>query len=104
MGIVELFEQTQPPVSEETFWLGAHAKWLAEVVWAKAQERSIWESSLSKAKRRVAELEIKDTRTPLEAYLGNRDRRADIGNGSGIRPYFPGGAYRMPRQGRKPVS
>jgi hypothetical protein len=32
MAIVGLFEQTQPPVSEETFWMGAQAKWLADLI------------------------------------------------------------------------
>lgn len=104
MGVVGLFEQTRSPVSEETFWLGAQAEWLAHIVWANAQERPIWESSLIKAERRVAELDGKGTRTPLEVFSDNRARRADIGNGPGIRPHFPGGAYRMTRQGRGPVS
>ena len=55
--------------TKRAFCLGAPTKWLAEVI-CQGSERSICESSLSKAKRRVAELEIKDTRTPLRHTSG----------------------------------
>lgn len=32
MGIVGLFEQTEPPVSKETFWMEYQAEWLANII------------------------------------------------------------------------
>jgi hypothetical protein len=108
MGIVGLFERTKPPVAAEN-WMEHQVKWLANIVLAKAPERSIWKAALDKTVRRAGELRVrvKDERTPQEAFydqiINAHIRSLELSSGRSSR-YYPGGAYRMPRQGRKPVS
>lgn len=104
MGIAGLFEQTQPRALAGTFWMDYQAEWLANIVLAKAPEPPIWERSLTKAQKRAAELNVEDMRTPLEAYDDNEARLAEIRFGPNNRLVYPGGASRMLRQGRKPIS
>jgi hypothetical protein len=104
MGIDELFRQTRPPEDEDVFWMDHQSEWLANVILAKAPIRPIWESALMKAQKRAAELNVEDTRTPLEAYTDNEARLVEVRFGLKNRPIYPGGASRMLRQGRKPIS
>jgi hypothetical protein len=109
MGIVGLFEQTQPPVFEETFWMESQAEWLANIVLAKGPECPIRTTALDKAVRRAVELKVKarDERTPLEAFHDQAIRK-DIRYAelyASLRPgYYPGGVHSMRKQGSKPVS
>lgn len=106
MEIGELFRQARPPEDddEDVFWMGYQSEWLANVILAKAPLRPIWESALKKAQKRAAELKVVDTRAPLEAYADNEARLVELRFGLNNRPIYPGGASRMLRQGRKPIS
>jgi hypothetical protein len=55
------------------------AEWLANIVWAKAKERPVWENALEKAKRRDGELDVKAKRTPIQIFRETRDRRQQLG-------------------------
>ncbi len=107
MGIVGLFERTKPPVAAEN-WMEYQTEWLANIVLAKAPELQIRMAALYKAVRRAVELKVAtDQRTPLEAFHEQAVRKfirhAELY--TSLRPqYYPGGVYRMRKQGSKPVS
>ena len=64
LSMAELFERTRPAEPDRTrdlgpgeaHWLEHRAEWLANIVWAKAPERPIWQNALGKASNRAPEL------------------------------------------------
>src|ERR1035438_3639740 len=56
LELKELFALTRPDVEEGDPPMEHRGKWIANVVWAKAPERRIWERALCKAVDRAGEL------------------------------------------------
>jgi hypothetical protein len=73
------------------------AEWLANIVWAIAHERPIWESALTKAEHRAAELKPKP-KTPTEIYLDRRRRLAEL-SVSPVRRIYHGAVNHLEHQG-----
>ena len=101
-GEKRLFNKTRPPLKRSSK-LGWHqGEWLANIVWAIAPERPIWDSALKKAKHRIKELDPK--KTPLEAYyeanLNRQARLMELINLPARQMYH--GAISMQRQGKPP--
>jgi hypothetical protein len=70
MDLKEIFRLARPDAREGDPWMEHQGKWLANVVWAKAPERRIWERALGKAVDRAGEL------TPPRSQADrDRDRR-----------------------------
>ena len=104
MGVEGLFRKTQPLEDTDDFWMAYQSEWLANIIQAKVPIRLIWENGMKKTKERAADLLVEDNRTPLQVYFDNAVRLVELGSGGNNRPYYPGGARRMPRQGRKAIS
>jgi hypothetical protein len=107
-GERRLFNKTRPPLKRGTKPGWHQEEWLANIVWAMAPERPIWDRALKKANGRIKELEPK--KAPIDAYWDRQVRLAGLSN-IPPRPIFQG-ARSMQRQGkpasttrsRKPVS
>ena len=56
MDLKEIFRLARPDAQEGDPWIEHQGKWIANVVWAKAPERRIWQRSLGKAVDRAGEL------------------------------------------------
>ena len=68
---------TRPAQGKDVPWLGYQAKWLANVIWARAPERLIWESALKKAEDRASEV-LPPKKTPSERYEDRTRRLKEI--------------------------
>ena len=107
-GERRLFNKTRPPIKRGTKSGWHQEEWLANIVWAMAPERPIWDRALKKAHNRIKELEPK--KAPIDAYWDWQARLAGLSN-IPPRPIYPG-ARSMERQGKsasttrscKPVS
>lgn len=102
-GEKRLFDKTRPPLKRGSKSERHQGEWLANIVWAIAPERPIWDSALKKAASRLKELRPKQT--PLEAYnevkLNQQARVIELTH-LPARPMYHG-ARTMQRQG-KPTS
>lgn len=96
-GKARIFYRTRPPEAEETVWMSYLTEWLANVVWAMAPERQIWENALEKARSRVGELTPKPD-PPIVIMLNTQQRRAEL-YVSSARPRYKG-ASSLQRQGK----
>jgi hypothetical protein len=77
--------------------MGYQAEWLANIVWALAPERSIWERSLNKAQHRIIELKPKE-KTPSEVYEDRMQRLAELSASPPARKIYHGAANHLKRQ------
>lgn len=96
LGLKKLLNKIKPSRGKEEFVMAHQAEWLANVVWAKAPERPIWESAIQKAEQRVNELTPK--KSPSQLFQERMRRLAEI-SASTFRPPYKG-ARSLERQGR----
>ena len=97
LELKELFALTRPDVEEGDPPMEHRGKWIANVVWAKAPERRIWERALSKAVDRAGELRPPKLKT--DPY---RDSAVQLvtSTDSTVRPHRETDARDLERQGR----
>jgi hypothetical protein len=79
LGIAGLFRQARPSIAGERFWTDIQAEWLANIVWAKAKERPVWQNTLEKAELRSGELDVKAKRTLIQILRETYVRRQALG-------------------------
>ncbi len=75
VGWSELLRRTRPKIDKDDFLFERQAEWLANILWALAQETSILQSVLQKVVQRSGELEITKKMTPSQAYRDAIERR-----------------------------
>src|SRR5581483_3664979 len=75
-GFPTLLRQTEPEREPDEFEFEHQLKWLANLVWAYATERPIWEAALDKANRRSSELR----RSHREEVQARARRLATLGD------------------------
>jgi hypothetical protein len=97
MDLKEIFRLARPDAQKGDPWIEHQAKWLANVVWAKAPERRIWKPALGKAGGRAGEL------TPPRSQADrDRDRKERLSTIADlpVRLNRDVGARALGRQGR----
>jgi hypothetical protein len=97
MDLKEIFRLARPDAQKGDPWIEHQAKWLANVVWAKAPERRIWKPALRKAVGRAGELT-----PPLSQADRDRDRKERLSTIADlpVRLNRDIGARALGRQGR----
>jgi hypothetical protein len=98
-GVKRLFNRTRPSQGKDAFWTGYQAEWLANIVWAIAPERPIWESALKKAELRISELTPK-RKKPIEVYEDRMKHLAELSASPPPRKIYYGAKHHVERQGK----
>jgi hypothetical protein len=98
LGLKKVLSKTRPRKEKAEFLMAFQAEWLANLVWAKAPERPIWDSAIQKAERRYKELSPQ--RRPIEIWQDNQRRLLEISTPPFRRP--DQGARSLERQGGTP--